>query len=438
ITQWSKGEYPLANNTEDDLAIIASYVGYRVDDHANSIGGATLLTGTSVSASGIVERNSDADVFSFNTGAGPVSFTLTGAPRGANLDALLALYDGTGNLITSVNGTGLNSSLSASVAAGTYYLLVDGAGEGDLATGYSDYASLGQFTLSGTIQSPAGIAPTANATATPTSGTAPLNVSFSSAGSFDSDGSIVGYDWNFGDGGTSTVANPSHTYNAAGTYTATLVVRDNSGLTGVDSVVINVNAPANQSPVAVANATPISGTVPLTVNFSSAGSYDPDGSIASYSWTFGDGGSSTAVNPSHTYNAAGTYVATLVVTDNQGATGTRTVSITVAPNPANVVFVSNISMSLVTLPSGTSGRAVVTITDSAGNVRPGASVTGSWSGLASGTSTGTTDAAGNVSFTSKKTRKSGAFTFTVTGVGASGYTYDASRNVETSDSVINP
>src|SRR5207247_1583984 len=142
---------------------------------------------------------------------------------------------------------------------------------------------------------------------------------------------------------------------------------------------------AGSPPVAVASATPTSGTSPLAVNFSSAGSSDSDGSIVAYDWDFGDGGTSTAANPSHTYNAAGTYTATLVVTDNLGAKATNSLVVTVSANPNNVVFVSNIVMSLVPMPSGNAARAVVTILDAFGNARPGATVSGTWSGLASGT-----------------------------------------------------
>ena len=84
----------------------------------------------------------------------------------------------------------------------------------------------------------------------------------------------------------------------------------------------------NAKPIAHAAADVVTGTAPLTVNFSSAGSTDPDGTIASYRWDFGDGLSNQA-NPTHTYNVPGLYVATLTVTDSAGATGSATVTITV-------------------------------------------------------------------------------------------------------------
>jgi len=178
---------------------------------------------------------------------------------------------------------------------------------------------------------PANVAPTAVAAATPAAGQAPLVVALSSTGSVDSDGSIAGYSWNFGDGSPADVtASPSHTFAAAGTYTVTLTVTDNLGATGTATVTVAVSA-ANVSPVADATASPVTGQAPLVVIFGSAGSIDSDGSIAGYSWDFGDGSPfDTTPSPSHTYAAAGTYTATLTVTDNQGATGAASVTVTVA------------------------------------------------------------------------------------------------------------
>jgi PKD repeat protein len=118
----------------------------------------------------------------------------------------------------------------------------------------------------------------------------------------------------------------------------------------------------NTPPVAAASATPASGIAPLTVNFSSAGSNDPDGSIASYSWNFGDGSAvSTAASPSHLYGSVGNFTATLTVTDNRGATSTAQVAITVNPNPNVINAPSNLK--------GTAGKGSATLswTDNSAN-----------------------------------------------------------------------
>jgi len=100
----------------------------------------------------------------------------------------------------------------------------------------------------------------------------------------------------------------------------------------------------NTPPVAAASGTPTSGIVPLVVNFSSNGSNDPDGSIAGYSWNFGDGTAiSTSASPSHTYSTTGTFTAILTVTDNRGATNTAQVAITVNPDPNVLNAPSNLS-----------------------------------------------------------------------------------------------
>ncbi|HXI33126.1 MAG TPA: PKD domain-containing protein [Gemmatimonadales bacterium] len=153
-----------------------------------------------------------------------------------------------------------------------------------------------------------------------------LACSFTSTSS-DPDGSITAYSWTFGDGGTSTVQNPSHTYGAAGTYTVTLRVTDNQGATNTTSQSVTVTAP-NQPPVAAFSSS-CSGDTCTFTNTSS----DPDGSIASSSWTFGDGQTSNAASPSHTYTTSGTYTVQLTVTDNQGATNSVSHSVTVNQPP---------------------------------------------------------------------------------------------------------
>ncbi|WP_328946300.1 ThuA domain-containing protein [Streptomyces sp. NBC_00250] len=94
----------------------------------------------------------------------------------------------------------------------------------------------------------------------------------------------------------------------------------------------------NRTPVAKASATPDSGQGPLQVTFSAAGSADPDGDALTYSWNFGDGSSSTAQNPTHTYTANGDYTARLTVKDAGGKTGTTSVPVVVGNTRPKVTF----------------------------------------------------------------------------------------------------
>jgi len=89
----------------------------------------------------------------------------------------------------------------------------------------------------------------------------------------------------------------------------------------------------NQPPVAVVSASPTNGVSPLTVIFSSAGSYDPEGATLTYSWTFGDGGTSTSANPTHTYQMDGVYGAQLKVSDGTNTTDSTVLSTTVKLGP---------------------------------------------------------------------------------------------------------
>jgi PKD repeat protein len=134
------------------------------------------------------------------------------------------------------------------------------------------------------------------------------------------------------------------------------------------------DANVNQPPVAEANG-PYSGNPNAPITFSSAGSADPDGSIASYSWDFGDGSPpSTQPNPSHAYASAGSFTATLTVTDNQGATGTDTAPVTVAQ-----VQIADLVETAVTNPPGSikrGGRFSVTdTTKNQGTATAGVSTT---------------------------------------------------------------
>jgi PKD repeat protein len=179
-----------------------------------------------------------------------------------------------------------------------------------------------------------GTATNASPTATFTATTAPLQVSVDASASSDSDGTIASYSWNWGDGTPAgSGATATHTYAAAGTYTVTLVVTDNGGATATTTRSVNVPAtpPANPPPTASFTAS----STGLQVAVNGSASSDPNGTVASYAWNWGDStAAGSGATATHTYAAAGTYTVTLTVTDNEGATGTATRSVTVAPQAA--------------------------------------------------------------------------------------------------------
>ncbi len=171
MSEWSKGEYAGATNTEDDVAIIgrASGAPLRADDHGDSTSTATALgTNPATTVHGLISTRTDRDDFALTLGCtGRLSAAATGIGRGADLDISLRLLDASGHPLATVDPPvqpqlplvkGLDASLAVDEPPGTYYLEVDGTGFGDpMTTGYTDYGSLGRYTLdvSGCVGVPA-------------------------------------------------------------------------------------------------------------------------------------------------------------------------------------------------------------------------------------------------------------------------------------------
>jgi PKD repeat protein len=190
--------------------------------------------------------------------------------------------------------------------------------------------------------------------------------------------------------------------------------------------------PDNQPPGAVASANPESGTAPLSVQFSSDGSNDPDGSIVAYAWDFGDGGSSSEANPSHTYNAAGTYQASLTVTDDDGTSQGDTVVITVTGATQDELHVQEQTVTRQTRRKWARGLDRVLITDQNNQPVGGVTVTAVYSGPNQGQVSGTTKNNGRVVLTTDAVRNpQGTWCFEVTEVSKDGYVYDPAANVVT-------
>jgi uncharacterized repeat protein (TIGR03803 family) len=181
-------------------------------------------------------------------------------------------------------------------------------------------------------------------TASPATGIAPLAVQFNCP-SVDSGGNALdAWQWNFGDGTTSTLQNPSHTYQTTRTFSPTLIVTNENGNTVIGS----------GPPIAVTNllveftANPSNGTVPLTVQFNCPGIDSGGNTLDAWQWNFGDGTTSTLQNPSHTYMIVGTFNPTLVATNKNGIT-------VIGFGPAIVVTFSGQTIQPVFYFNGTNG-----------------------------------------------------------------------------------
>ena len=227
----------------------------------------------------------------------------------ANAEALIALTVG-GEIIgvATATGSSQNIPIAPQTGPGTLRIIVTAA-------------NYYRYDQSIPIQSGPPLPPVAQFSGTPTSGMEPLTVSFTDLSS----GSIDTWSWTFGDGGSSSVQNPVYEYVAAGIYTVGLTVTGPGGSdTETKSGYITVS-PCDP-PVASFTGAPTAGEAPLTVDFTD----NSTGSPMSWNWEFGDGGTSTAQSPSHTYTTAGTYTVALTATNACGAdTYTRTDYITV-------------------------------------------------------------------------------------------------------------
>lgn len=341
ITQFSKGEYSGATNTENDLTIIANHAPLRTDDFSSSIATANaLVLNNGYVGTGYIEGPADSDMHQINWPGGDMTARLTSAAvvtsttsQPIDLDASLTLYDSSGNRLAFSDPASIGAStISSTLPSGTYYFGVKGVGYLDpLSTGYSDYASLGKYEL----------------TISPSTTTPP--------------------------------------------------------------------PPTNNPPIAKLTPSTTSGTAPLVVSFSSAGSSDPEGKALTYSWNFGDGSSSILANPSYTYSSPGVYTVTLTVKDDVGLTSSASATITVKSQSVAITISSLTAQKIV---SGKQKYALVTliVTDQNGQPVSGATITGNWSGLYSGTVSGITGADGKLTIKSKNIRGTGTLNFSATNV----------------------
>lgn len=269
----------------------------------------------------------------------------------------------------------------------------------------------------------------------------PLCPFFDASASYDPDGTIVNWTYDYGDGFVDNFPNSNqslHNYNAAGDYVITVTVTDNKGATG--SVSVPFHLPGNTPPVAVITATPSSGTAPATIRFDANASYDPDTavgdsvSLADAQWVFSDGTTATGPVVDKTFANPGTYTAQLTVHDAWSAPWTGVTTVTKSVTVAAPISFRITSLTITSVKSGSTRTvtAVARANDTTGKVVVNAVVTGNFTGVVTTNGvSGSTGADGKVSLKGTTT-KAGTATFTITGVVApAGYTFNSAGSVTT-------
>ena len=209
-------------------------------------------------------------------------------------------------------------SSKATANAGESFISSDGQNWDDVTTYVTDAnVCIKAFTTTGSTS------PVASFSANPTSGTAPLKVTFADK----STGSTTSWKWDFGDGSKSYLQNPIHKYSKAGVYTVSLTVKNSQGS---NTVTKKGYIKVVTKPVAAFSASPTSGKAPLNVKFTDTST----GSPAAWIWDFGDGSKSYLQNPTHKYSKAGVYTVSLTVKNAQGSnTATKKSFIKVVTKP---------------------------------------------------------------------------------------------------------
>lgn len=374
VTQWSKGEYTGATQLQDDLSIINNKLTYRTDDHGNTIDTPTPLLinadGDIVSTNpesdphnsnpdnkGIIETRSDVDFFAFDAGTGPLNINVSPAweafyrssRRGANLDIKATLYDWDGNAIAQSDpADDTDANIAVSVQAGQYLLSVTGVG--NTTTPYSDYASLGQYFISGNVM-PFGsgndTAPPApnpmGWSAAPTANSSRDSITMSATIATDESGTVE-YQFICAAGAKGCISSDwqsSHQYTISGlqagaSYSFQVKARDAHGNETQLSTIGSATTTSNHFPTVTNGNVTVQEDKILTIHLNEF-VQDQDGDLITYTITsasaqgalVNNNNGTVTYTPKANYN--GTDKFTYSANDGHGGSANGTVNITVIP-----------------------------------------------------------------------------------------------------------
>ncbi|RLA43541.1 MAG: hypothetical protein DRR06_11860 [Gammaproteobacteria bacterium] len=436
VTQWSSGEYSGATQPQDDIAIITNRLSLRDDDHSDSSASATeliLTGGTAIEVSnpeadadnifpenkGLIEDRNDVDTFTFVSGGGTIDITATPAwdayyrtsRRGANLDIELALLDDTGVIAVSDPADDTFAQISFNSSAGRYYLQVTGVGNN--ISPYSDYGSLGQYFISGTLPATTGGDDTAPNPNRMTWSVTPYEIGRGSiqmtATTANDDSGIVEYQFiclGGGSGCTSSAWQSSTEYVATGlaadtSYSYQVSARDLSNNITTASISAAATTLANLPPVASNDFGSTDEDVPIVISVLGNDS-DPEGdNLNIISVSSGANGTTTTNGNTITYTPATNYSGndsfSYTVGDGFGGTASANVTVTVsetndAPSAVNdsasVGTNSTITIDVLANDTDREGDQLTLVSVSSGN-KGTASVSGDLVSYSSGKKRGT-------------------------------------------------
>ncbi|GAB6141500.1 Ig-like domain-containing protein [Methylosoma difficile] len=368
VTQWSKGEYAGANNPEDDILLITEKLKLRADDQQNGFANATALaiesngsvlvttpqddpSNADPANKGVIESRDDVDMFWFEASSGTINVTVKPAwaaftrtsKRGANLDVQAKLYNQQGvEIASSAPDTETSAVISTTVTPGIYYLSI--AGVGNSLVPYSDYASSGEYFISGTIPVLDKTAPNPDPMGWASAPTAKSKSSIAMVATTATDASgTVQYQFQCVAGGLGCVSSAwqtSSSYTATGlatstNYSFTVTAKDSSGNMTAPSTITSTSTLANQAPLASGESLTANEDKWIAV-YALKNDTDPDGDVLSISavgtpahGVIVNNGTSMTYKPALNYNGSDSFSYT--VSDGAGGTASATVNITLLP-----------------------------------------------------------------------------------------------------------